>query len=566
MAWGTMVIGALFVLWTLYRFEVRPAPHLTGAIPVPAASYWEAIAWLREQMQLGRSAFLWGRYTMWGWWYYFPLVFVLKTPLPLLILLGLAVWLHITRRKEQRPPADYVLWIFPPLYFGLSAFSTLNLGYRHILPTLPLLTIYTARVVAWPGLKSRWGRWGSCVLLGWLMITSLLIFPHHLSYFNELVGGPSNGYRYLVDSNLDWGQGLKQLEHYLDAQGIDEVWLGYFGTSDPAYYGIHYCSLFASGSSRPADGFSPINPAPGWYAISATVLQGAFAPEPDLFDWFRRHEPAAKVDYSIFVYHVEPDRDPPAWLGFCYTPEPVMGDAEITHRFGRDDLRVVHFDCEQTWVYPAGNGPGWYLVPRVSDGPGTLAGQSLSDVEVVYRERGLRDVPGYTVYRWRGEPALEELAPVQEAWSSPLLAPGETDPVTPLHVPVDLGGQVAFLGYHLLSESAAPGGEVMLTTAWRVTARPEEPPLSVFAHLVGPAGAVGVGDGLGFPAIQWSPGDTFIQRNRLPVSADVPPGRYWVQTGLYSLATGERLPTLRAGAQVADRLLLAPIWIGERAE
>ncbi len=585
-AWGTMVIGALFVLWALYRFEVRPASHLTGVVPVPAASYWEAVAWIRHEMRLGRPAFLWGRHTIWGWWYYFPIVFMLKTPLPLLIMLGLAVWLHGTRRIAQRPSADYALWIFPPFYFGLSAFSTLNLGYRHILSTLPLMTVYTARVVAWPGLRSRWRRRGLFVLLGWLTIIALFIFPHHLAYFNELVGGPSNGYRYLVDSNLDWGQGLKHLKHYLNEQGVDDVWLGYFGTADPAYYlqkaGIRYRSLFAPGSSCPAEGFSPINPAPGWYAISATVLQGPFSPEPDLFDWFRRHEPVAKVGYSIFVYRVEPDPDPPAWLGFCYMPEQVMDDTEITHRFGRDDLRVVFFDCEQAWVYPAGGGPGWYLVPiaesplsvpgRGSDGPGTLAERSLEDAEVVYCERGLQAVPGYTVWRrhrWRGEPALEEIAPMREAWSSPALAPTEADLVTALSVPVDLGGQVMLLGYHLsgtssgvaCSTAARPGGEVVLTTAWQVVARPEHPPLSVFAHLVGPTGAVSVGDGLGFPAIQWVAGDVFIQRNWLPIPPEASPGQYWMQVGLYSLATEERLPVLEGGQPVSDRILLAPVEV-----
>jgi hypothetical protein len=343
--------------------------------------------------------------------------------------------------------------------------------------------------------------------------------------------------------------------------------LGYFGTADPAYYGIRYRSLFAPGSSDVAEDFAPLNPAPGWYAISATVLQGPFSPEPDIFDWFRRHEPVAKIGYSIFVYRVEPDPDPPAWLGLCYAPEPVMRDAKIVRRFGLDTLRVVGFDCGQTWVYPAGGGPGWYLVPQASDGRGTLAAQVLQAAQVVYRERGLRDVAGYTVYRWGGEPALEELAPVREAWSSPVLAPADTEPLAALPFPVDLGDQAAevlvrFVGYHLSSETGAPGGELVVTSAWQVAARPadlDDLSLSLFAHLVGPAGAMSVGDGLGFPAIQWSPGDLFVQRNRLPVPAETLPGRYWVQVGLYSLATGERLSVSEAGRPVADRLLLAPV-------
>ncbi len=587
-AWGAMAIGGLFVLWALYRFEFRPAPQLTGACPVPAASYWEAAAWVRHEMQLGRPAFLWGRYTIWGWWYYFPFAFLIKTPLPLLILLGLAVWLHGTRRVSGEG-ADYALWIFPPLYFGLSAFSTLNLGYRHILPTLPLITIYAARAVTWSGLRCKGGRWVLLALLGWLTIAALAIFPHHLAYFNELVGGPANGYRYLVDSNLDWGQGLKHLRRYLKEEGIDDIWLGYFGTADPAYYlsgaGVRYRSLFAPGSPYPAEGFAPINPTPGWYAISATVLQGVFSPEPDLFDWFRRHEPVAKVGYSIFVYQVEPESDPPTWLAFCYAPEPALEDAEITHRFGRSDLRMIHFDCTQTWVYPADTGPGWVLVPIASDGAGSLAEQVLEDAEVVYRERGLREAVGYTVYRWHDEP-VESILPtpagggrrpplslplVSEAWSSSVLAPVEgSDPLTALSMPVNFEGQAVFLGYHLsrdltrshlTSATVRPGDELVLTTAWRVVARPQHPPLSIFAHLIGPAGAVSVGDGLGFPAIQWLPGDIFIQCNRLSIPPETSSGSYWVQVGLYSLATGERLLALDGGEPIGDRILLESLEV-----
>jgi len=550
------------VVWAFYRFEIRPWPGTS--LPLPATTYLLNVRTLVGHAERGHGAFLMGQVSMHGWWYYFPVTFVLKTPLLTLLLLGMAAW-DTVRRGRWREEAP--LMLFPVAYFAFALTSSLDIGYRYLLPIDPFVVVYAAKVASLAWLRPAWlRRYALPALVALYAGTALWLHPHYLAYFNLLAGGPDGGYRYLVDSNLDWGQDLKQLGMYLDEQGIGEVWLGYFGTADPAYYGIRYRSLFAPGSSDVGEDFSPLNPAPGWYAISATVLQGPFSPEPDILDWFRRHEPVAKIGYSIFVYRVEPDPDPPAWLGLCYAPEPVMRDAEIVRRFGLDTLRVVGFDCGQAWVYPAGGGPGWYLVPQAGDGRGTLAAQVLQGAQVVYRERGLRDVAGYTVYRWRGEPALEELSPVQEAWSSPVLAPTDADPLTALRVPVELGRQVAFTGYHLSTGASAPGGEVVLTSAWLVVARPgdlDDLPLSLFAHLVGPAGAMSIGDGLGFPAIQWSPGDVFVQRNRLPVPAEMPPGRYWVQVGLYSLATGERLPVLEAGQPVADRLLLAPLWVGE---
>jgi hypothetical protein len=554
-----LLLIAGVVIWAFYRFEVRPWPG--SALPLPATTYLLNVRTLIGHAGRGHGAFLVGRVSMHGWWYYFPVAFLLKTPLLTLLLLGAAAW-DTVRRKRWRDEAPLLL--FPIAYFGFALSSSLNIGYRYILPIDPFVIVYAAKVASVAWLRPAWLRHYALPAVVLLYAGgSLWLHPHYLAYFNLLAGGPEGGYRYLVDSNLDWGQDLKLLQVYLDEQGIDDVWLGYFGTADPAYYGIRYRSLFAPGSSDLADDFSPINPAPGWYAISATILQGPFSPEPDVFDWFRRHEPVAKIGYSIFVYRVEPDPDPPSWLGFCYTPERLMRDAEISRRFGRDDLRVAHFDCEQAWVYPAGSGPGWYLVPVASDGPGTLAEQSLRDAEVIYRERGLREVPGYTVYRWGGGAMLAELALVREAQSSPVLAPTEADPVTALSVPADLGGQVSFLGYTVSSERIAAGGDVVLTTAWQVTARAEAPPLSAFAHLVGPTGALSVGDGLGYPAIQWSPGDVFVQRNRLPVPTGISPGRYWAQVGLYSLATGERLPVLEAGQPLADRLLLVPVAISD---
>jgi hypothetical protein len=250
-------------------------------------------------------------------------------------------------------------------------------------------------------------------------------------------------------------------------------------------------------------------------------------------------------------------------LGLCYAPDTALDDTEIDALFAQDDLRVVGFDCDQAWVYPPHAGPGWYLVPASRDGEGSLASRALVGVDTIYQQRGLWGGPAFAVYRSSAPLSPDIAALSSEAWTSPVLAPVEEDPLAPLALPADLGGEIALLGFRVSSRSARPGQELEVTTAWQVTAEPGSPEMSIFVHLVNAVQAVSVGDGLGFPAVQWSPGDVFIQQNRLPVPADTPPGRYWVQVGAYSLVTGARLPVLEAEEPVADRILLAALEVTE---
>lgn len=129
-------------------------------------------------------------------------------------------------------------------------------------------------------------------LLMWLVIGTVRTSPFYAAYFNELVGGPANGYKYLTKSDLDWGQDLKGLSAYLRHHRIATVKLAYFGTDDPHRYGISFEKLL------------PGQPTTGDLAISTTWLMGR-APEcENAFGWLRSFTPIAKVGYSIFVYHI----------------------------------------------------------------------------------------------------------------------------------------------------------------------------------------------------------------------------------------------------------------------
>ena len=142
------------------------------------------------------------------------------------------------------------------------------------------------------------------VAITWYIGASTYIHPHYLAYFNEFVGGPGNGYKYLVDSNLDWGQDLKGLKAYMQSHGIPRIYLSYFGSDSPQRYGIAYDWL---------PSFVLNNPDPqkheivlkGWVAISATNLQGVYFTDKNLFARLRERQPAAKIGYSIFIYNMD---------------------------------------------------------------------------------------------------------------------------------------------------------------------------------------------------------------------------------------------------------------------
>ncbi|MFQ5916299.1 MAG: ArnT family glycosyltransferase [Candidatus Binatia bacterium] len=249
-----------------------------------------------------RDAFLMGEVSK-GWWYYFLVTFVVKTPLPLILLLALALSLLPKLWRENRVGALFL--IVPVLiYFGIASASRLNIGHRHLLPIYPFLFVLAAAVIPWFQKQKVLIKGFLAVLPVWYMVASVSIFPHYLAYFNELVGGPENGYKYLVDSNLDWGQDLRGLKRYMDKHGIKRVWLSYFGTASPDYYGIAYNYLPSYIIFNPRRERVPTP----FVAISATNLQGIYLPalrlDPDTFAAFRKKKPLAKVGYSIFIYHL----------------------------------------------------------------------------------------------------------------------------------------------------------------------------------------------------------------------------------------------------------------------
>jgi len=540
-------LGAI-VVWAAYRFEVGPWKPLS--INVPAPTFWNGLLRVKEREEEGRVAFLLGQISPRGWWYYFPVAFAVKTPLPTLILLGGAIagWIVSVYRlgkqgnsgKLGKVWSALVLMLLPVLYFGISMQTLLNIGYRHLLPILPFLFIWIS-ALRLPVSDFRPPTFlrhlvtssaGACLLIfAWYALGAAAVFPYHLAYFNEIAGGPDNGYKILADSNLDWGQDIKRLKAWLDARGISEAHLALFTGSRPERYGIQVRQLPGPYSPPDAFGFRRFAPAPGMYVISASNWQGLRLDNPDTYDWFRRQQPVARIGHSLFVYDVRETSAMEKWVAVCYAPDgPIDGDG-LAAGLGRADMRSIFFDCRDGWVYVREGGPGYYVVPARGD-PTMAEAMLLGRATPIYHDRGdptlPRDNPGFTLYRWEGE---AELRAKLAALEKPPGGAFEFEPAT-------------LLGYEL-PRALVAGSTVRLSTWWRAN-RPGEGNLAQYAHVMSGDRLAANGERIGVQQPQmWQPGDVIVQQFLLKLPQQ--PGEYLLHVGLYLAPDGPRLPLLLNG-------------------
>jgi hypothetical protein len=272
--------------------RLLPEAYLAGLLRIEAVSQ-------------ARVTFLCGETSVTGWWYYFPLVMLFKTPAATLI--GLIAAMTVTIRKLTRKSIasfwPVIAWgLTPGFYFLVAITSNVNVGVRHILPVYPFLFILlgVAAAAAWKSAK-RAARWIITFLTIALAAESAFAFPNFIPFFNVFAGGSRGGLRLLGESNIDWGQDLPALAAWQRAHPDRPIYLLYWGSADPRYYGLHYVNL--PESIAPED---QANPGPGKpvYVFSAVVLDDPFVRNAakGLFDSVARGEPLAVLNGSIYIY------------------------------------------------------------------------------------------------------------------------------------------------------------------------------------------------------------------------------------------------------------------------
>ena len=269
-------------------FAAEVLANVAQALHLPNWSYLVGIDQLLELNMTGEPAYLLGQLGNHGWWYYFPVAFLVKTPVG--TLLALAVTAALAWRMREQRWVLMVLAAVPLAFFAICVQSQITIGHRHILPIYAFLFVLAGVVL------ERHRR--LAVMLGVLVVVeSAAIYPYYLSFFNRAVGGPEAGGKYLVDSNLDWGQDGKRLGAYLAKNHINRVCLSYFGNLDLLRYGIEFQPM----PMRPED-------ADCIAAVSATPLHGLYV-KPEETAWLQGKTPMDRVGYSIFVYDLRKHRD-----------------------------------------------------------------------------------------------------------------------------------------------------------------------------------------------------------------------------------------------------------------
>lgn len=278
-----------------------------GCLPLSPLEWLRTAAAVARELEAGHTTYLLGAVSSSGTWYYFPMALLLKTPLPALLLAAAG---FLSAKTSLR---DRLIWLAAPAaaWLALGMVSNTQVGIRHILPVYPLLCVWSGLAAAglWEsGVPLR--REAAPVLLAWLAAVVQLNAPLHLSYFNELAGGAAGGHRYLLDSNLDWGQGLKELGAYARERGAEHIYLSYFGCADPHAYGLKYAPVLMTACAKlPGDGLPPPAQARQLLAVSVTNRFGVYYTPRTLFGWLDGRTPEKIAGNSIWVYDVSGDTE-----------------------------------------------------------------------------------------------------------------------------------------------------------------------------------------------------------------------------------------------------------------
>ena len=290
---GVAVVAAIVFAEVFILAEAR-----SWNVTLPFTEYAANIRAIHGWYSQGHTLpqFLLGHFSTTGWPQYYLVAFLLKTTIPAILLFVIALVIGIRTRSF----AFFALLLFVVMFMAVAAAGHLDLGIRYVLPIYPF--VYAATSLGLGPRASGLG-WLVAVLLLWHVGENVAAYPSYISYFNESIGSKRNADKFLIDSNLDWGQDLRRLDAWCREHHVDRITLHYFGGADPAFD-----LRFAKPVLLRGPGYVALPK--GWFALSRHLYRVSFAPGiwPMDYDTYLAQNHArlvTTVGGSINVYAIQ---------------------------------------------------------------------------------------------------------------------------------------------------------------------------------------------------------------------------------------------------------------------
>ncbi|MDR1965052.1 MAG: glycosyltransferase family 39 protein [Planctomycetaceae bacterium] len=262
-----------------------------GFIPVPFPSeFIHGIDTQKRDFEKGLESYLFGKYQDHGWWYYYFVVLGLKEPLGTLILVFITIILTIFKRNYRSSWNDEILVLVPffVLLFVICSQTGISIHPRYLLPALPFFYLFVSRIGKAFEVKERLLQIITIICLGWMIVSSMYVYPHSMSYFNEMIPVKKRP-EYLLGSNIDWGQSAYFLKNWLEKHPeATPIRIEY-----PCPENIERIDIKTN--KKP-----PAESEPGWFALGVNDIYA----NSELYGYFKKCEPVTVIGYSIYVYHL----------------------------------------------------------------------------------------------------------------------------------------------------------------------------------------------------------------------------------------------------------------------
>lgn len=366
-------------------FGNRFADTWLGDVPVPLPrNYVRGVDMVQIVLESPRWSYLGGEWREGGWWYYYLYALAIKVPLGTWCLLLGSLVISCCFAALSSSWRDEVVLLAPlvVILVAVSRQTALSHHMRWMLPIFPFAFVWASKIAQPARLRNRTVAWIAGLALCWSVGSSLWVYPHSLSYFNELVGGPTGGHAHLHDSNIDWGQDLLYLRRWLDdhpeARPLGLACFVPRGLLDPRVAGIEYTLPPPGREARlhaPPGSQGTFGPQPGWYAVSVCHMHGG--PWKD-HAYFLHFKPVAMAGYSIYIYRIS--------LEEANSVRRKLGLPELPH--GSNSIKSPHAIPDGSNELDSVGGEHRHLEENQTVPPALNIGCSVDSLTIAYRQVG----------------------------------------------------------------------------------------------------------------------------------------------------------------------------------